>query len=141
MGGRSLSLLDHTGPTAACKRARAAVVDTSSRLIPIRRPDRMNSWILTAVAYQIMVSGTLPQLSSVTFMNAFLSFSFLIISATVVENLIVGAYDLMGDPKRGDRCDRRCRKAFRCVCRLDTPCGIGHVRVVLTPDPARCCSA
>ena len=63
--------------------------------------------ILTAVAYQIMVSDIMPQISYITLMNAILSFSFLIMCATVVINLIVGELDKRGDYERGERLDRR----------------------------------
>ena len=68
--------------------------------------------ILTAVAYQIMVSDIMPQISYVTLMNAFLSFSFLITCATVLANLIVGNLDRLGNQARGQRLDRRFRWLF-----------------------------
>ena len=68
--------------------------------------------ILTAVAYQMVVSDILPQISYVTLMNAFLNFSFWIMCASVVVNLVVGAYDKRGDFQRGDELDRRCRWLF-----------------------------
>lgn len=71
--------------------------------------------ILTAVAYQIVVSDILPQISYVTLMNAFLNFSFWIMCASVVINLVVGEYDRRGEPQRGDRIDRRCRWIFPLV--------------------------
>jgi len=71
--------------------------------------------ILTAVSYQIMVSEVMPHISYVTFMNAFLSFSFLVMSVTVVINLVVGAMDKRGELKRGDRLDRLCRRVFPAV--------------------------
>ena len=67
--------------------------------------------ILTAVAYQIVVGSTLPQISYFTFMNGFLNVSFLTMSASVVINLVVGAVDTHGH-RRGDRIDRRCRWIF-----------------------------
>jgi len=68
--------------------------------------------ILTAVAYQAMVSDIMPQIAYLTFMNAFLSFSFLVMCATAVVNLAVGECDRHGDPQRGDRVDRGCRWMF-----------------------------
>lgn len=68
--------------------------------------------ILTAVAYQNMVSGVMPHISYVTFMNAFLNISFLVMVATVLINLIVGHYDRKGESVRGDMLDRRCRVVF-----------------------------
>ncbi|MGH7179977.1 MAG: hypothetical protein ACREJC_21550, partial [Tepidisphaeraceae bacterium] len=67
--------------------------------------------ILTAVAYQITLAGTLPKVSYVTFMHGFLNISFLSMSASVVINLVVGAADKRGH-EHGDRIDRRCRWIF-----------------------------
>jgi hypothetical protein len=68
--------------------------------------------ILTAVAYQTMVSGMTPEFAEVTFMHAFLSFSFLVMCASAVENLLVGSVDARGQMARGDRIDRRSRWLF-----------------------------
>jgi hypothetical protein len=67
--------------------------------------------ILTAVAYQITLGGIVPSVSYFTFMNAFLNLSLLLMCATVVVNLYVGASDRRGH-ERGDRIDRRCRWLF-----------------------------
>lgn len=71
--------------------------------------------LLTVVAYQIMVSGIMPNIAYITFMNAFLGFSFLIMCATIVVTLAVGTCDKQGDSGRGDRIDRRCRRVFPVV--------------------------
>ena len=71
--------------------------------------------ILTAVAYQIVVGDLLPHVSYITLMHGFLNFSFFIMSATVVINLIVGACDKNGKPALGDLIDRRCRWIFPLV--------------------------
>jgi hypothetical protein len=68
--------------------------------------------ILTAVAYQIVVSEILPQISYVTLMNGFLNLSFFIMCATVVINLVVGALDRQARTEAGDLVDRRCRWIF-----------------------------
>jgi hypothetical protein len=68
--------------------------------------------ILSAVAYQIVMSDILPRISYVTLMNAFLNISFLTLCATVVINLVVNAYDQKGQSEVGDRIDRRCRWIF-----------------------------
>jgi Neurotransmitter-gated ion-channel ligand binding domain/Neurotransmitter-gated ion-channel transmembrane region len=68
--------------------------------------------ILTAVAYQIVVGDLLPHVSYVTVMHAFLNFSFFVMCASVVINLIVGACDKNGKSALGDRIDRRCRWIF-----------------------------
>ena len=71
--------------------------------------------ILTAVAYQIVVSDVLPHISYVTLMNGFLNLSLLLMCATVVENLLVGAYDKQGKSDVGDLIDYRCRWIFPLV--------------------------
>lgn len=68
--------------------------------------------ILTAVAYQIVVSEILPHISYVTLMNGFLNLSLVIMCATVVINLVVGALDRRGRVEAGDLLDRRCRWIF-----------------------------
>ena len=68
--------------------------------------------ILTAVAYQIVVGDLLPHVSYITLMHAFLNFSFLIMCASVVANLVVGACDRNGKVALGDLIDRRCRVLF-----------------------------
>ncbi len=68
--------------------------------------------ILTAVAYQIVMGEIMPHISDVTLLNSFLSTSFLVMCATVVVNLIVGAADKKGNFLLGDQIDRRCRSLF-----------------------------
>jgi hypothetical protein len=68
--------------------------------------------ILTAVAYQIVVSEIQPDISYMTLMHGFLNLSLLIMCATVVINLVVGALDRQGRPGAGDRIDLRCRWIF-----------------------------
>ena len=71
--------------------------------------------ILTVVAYQMVVSGVLPQISYVTLMHGILNFSFLVMCATVVINLIVGELDKRGSTQAGDLIDYRCRRIFPLV--------------------------
>jgi hypothetical protein len=71
--------------------------------------------ILTAVAYQIVVSEVLPHISYLTLMNGFLHLSFFIMCATVVVNLVVGSLDKRGEVVAGDRVDTRCRWIFPLV--------------------------
>jgi len=71
--------------------------------------------ILTAVAYQIVVGDIMPKISYFTLMNGFLNFSFWVMCATVVINLVVGACDQRGNVARGDLIDRRCRYVFPLV--------------------------
>jgi len=71
--------------------------------------------ILTAVAYQNVVGDILPHISYFTLMNAFLNLSFLVMCASVVENLTVGVYDKQGKSDIGDLIDYRCRWIFPLV--------------------------
>lgn len=68
--------------------------------------------VLTAVAFQSVVSGVLPRISEVTLIHSFLNVSFWIMCATVPINLLVSACDRRGDAVLGDRIDRTCRWAF-----------------------------
>ena len=68
--------------------------------------------ILTSVAYQIVVSEIQPDIAYMTLMHGFLNLSFLIMCATVVINLTVGAVDRAGKVETGDLIDRRCRWIF-----------------------------
>jgi hypothetical protein len=68
--------------------------------------------ILTAVAYQMVVTDTLPQISYFTLIHGILNLSFLLMCSTVVINLVVGAFDKVGKIETGDLIDRRCRLIF-----------------------------
>ena len=68
--------------------------------------------VLTVVAYQLVLSETLPRISYMTLMNGFLNMSFFVVCATVVINLWVGWLDRHGQTAAGDRIDRRCRWLF-----------------------------
>ena len=68
--------------------------------------------ILTVVAYQIMVSSTIPRIPYFTLMSAFIYTSFVTMCASVVVNLVVGRMDRTGRRELGDRIDRRCRWVF-----------------------------
>jgi len=68
--------------------------------------------ILTAVAYQLVVSDHLPRISYFTLIHGFLNLSLFIMCTTVVINLVVGSLDRKGKSELGDRLDRRCRWAF-----------------------------
>lgn len=71
--------------------------------------------ILTAVAYQMVVSGVMPHISQVTLMNAFLNFSFIVMCSTVVINLVVGIMHRQGQTQQAKSIDRRCRWIFPLV--------------------------
>jgi hypothetical protein len=68
--------------------------------------------ILTGVAYQLVISDSMPHISYVTLMHGFLNLSFVTMCATVVINLVVGALDQRGKRELGDRIDHRCRWVF-----------------------------
>jgi hypothetical protein len=68
--------------------------------------------ILTVVAYQIMVSSSLPRIPYFTLMSAFIYASFLTMSASVLVNLVVDRFDRTGRKEKGDRLDYTCRWAF-----------------------------
>ena len=77
--------------------------------------DRMNVsfvGLLTAVAFQSMISEFMPHISYVTFINSFVSLSFLLMSATAAINLVVCLCDRHGHLEKGDVIDRRCRWMF-----------------------------
>jgi len=59
-----------------------------------------------------MVSDIMPHISYVTFVNALISFSLLVMCATVFVNLRVGALEKKGEIERSERVDRRCRWMF-----------------------------
>ncbi len=65
--------------------------------------------ILTAVAYQLVVSENLPQISYVTLIHAFINISFIFMCLTTIINLVVGCLDKQGKFKAGDLIDYRCR--------------------------------
>ncbi len=71
--------------------------------------------ILTAVAYQLVVTDIQPDISYMTLMHGFLNLSFFIMCATVLVNLRVGTLDRAGETAAGDRVDRRCRWLFPLV--------------------------
>jgi hypothetical protein len=71
--------------------------------------------ILTAVAYLMVVSDKLPQISYTTLIHGFLNLSFLTMCGAVLVNLIVGACDRNGKSVLGHRIDRCCRWAFPLV--------------------------
>lgn len=80
--------------------------------------DRLNvSFIglLTGVAYLLVTSDHLPNISYFTLIHGFLNLSYLTMCATVVINLIVGSLDKKGNTEAGDRVDRICRWVFPLV--------------------------
>lgn len=68
--------------------------------------------ILTGVAYQMVISDSLPSISYFTLIHGFLNLSFVMMCATVVINLVVSGKDRRGEEAAGDRIDQVCRWAF-----------------------------
>lgn len=68
--------------------------------------------ILTAVAYQSMVTGIMPNIAYMTFLNAFVVLSLLLMSATVLVNLLVAGFDKRGEFALGNHVDSTCRWLF-----------------------------
>ena len=66
--------------------------------------------ILTAVAFQTVVSEILPRISYITLIHGFINISFIFMCVTATINLLVGWFDKRGDLKRGDLVDYRCRR-------------------------------
>ena len=60
----------------------------------------------------VVMSEILPRIAYVTWMNAFLNFSFLMMVGTVIINLVVGALDQQGRSELANRVDRLCRWIF-----------------------------
>ncbi len=68
--------------------------------------------ILSVVAYQIVVNDHMPAISYPTLMFGFLYSTYLLLTASVVINLVVSKLDQAGKRQLGDRVDRTCRWAF-----------------------------
>lgn len=78
--------------------------------------DRMNVsffGILTSVAYYIVISDLLPQISYVTLIHMFLNLSLLTMFGTAIVNLVVATRDRNGKPSQW--IDARCRWLFPLV--------------------------
>ena len=67
--------------------------------------------ILSVVAYQIIVSDSMPRIAYFTLMSGFLYSTYLVLAAGVVVNLVVSKLDQSGRSALGDRVDRVCRWA------------------------------
>ncbi|MGE0667283.1 MAG: hypothetical protein AB7O49_12060 [Sphingomonadales bacterium] len=68
--------------------------------------------ILSAVAYQFVMSELLPPISYFTLMHGFLTLSFLIMCISVVVNLVAGRLDQRGKAALSDRIDGISRWVF-----------------------------
>jgi hypothetical protein len=67
--------------------------------------------LLTVVAYQIIVSDSMPNIAYFTLMTGFLYSTYLVLGVGVIANLVVSKLDQSGRPELGDRLDRTCRWA------------------------------
>lgn len=67
--------------------------------------------ILTVVAYQIIVSDTMPGIAYFTLMTGFLYSTYLVLAVGVIVSLVVSKLDQSGRRELGNRVDRTCRWA------------------------------
>jgi hypothetical protein len=67
--------------------------------------------ILSVVAYQIIVSDSMPGIAYFTLMTGFLYSTYLVLAVGVVVNLVVSKLDQAGRGALGNRVDRTCRWA------------------------------
>ena len=68
--------------------------------------------ILTIVAYQFLISEKLPNISYLTLMDAILSLSFVIMSLTVAENIVISRLNMINQKLLAARLDSICRFVF-----------------------------
>jgi hypothetical protein len=77
--------------------------------------DRMSisfTGLLTVVAYQFLIGGSLPTIAYFTLMDGFLYSTYAFVASTIVVNLRVGHLNRSGRRRVGDRLDERCRWIF-----------------------------
>lgn len=68
--------------------------------------------LLTVVAYQFIIGDSLPRLSYITFMDAMINYSFLMMALTVVENVLVNILRKDGKMTLALRIDQASRLIF-----------------------------
>ncbi len=68
--------------------------------------------LLTVVAYQFIIGDSLPRLSYLTFMDAMINYSFLMMALTVVENVLVNILRADGNMMIALRIDQASRIIF-----------------------------
>lgn len=68
--------------------------------------------LLTVVAYQFITGDTLPHLAYLTFMDALINYSFVMMALTVVENVLVHILRTEGHTKLALRIDQGSRLVF-----------------------------
>ncbi|QEG33359.1 ligand-gated ion channel [Bythopirellula goksoeyrii] len=77
--------------------------------------DRLNVafiGILTIVAYQFLIDGTMPRISYFTFTDTVLLYSFLVMCLAVLESLILYSMCKSGNKEAAERLDRAVQWAF-----------------------------
>ena len=77
--------------------------------------DRLNVsfiGILTIIAYQFLVDGNMPKISYFTFTDSVLLFSFVVMSLTIYESLVVVALSNRNRDRMARRLDTLARKLF-----------------------------
>ncbi|WP_197530797.1 hypothetical protein [Bythopirellula polymerisocia] len=77
--------------------------------------DRLNVafiGILTIVAYQFLIDGTMPRISYFTFTDTVLLYSFLVMCLAIVESLILYSLCKAGRKEAAERLDRAAQWAF-----------------------------
>jgi hypothetical protein len=68
--------------------------------------------ILTVVAYQFIISDTLPRIPYITFLDAVITFSFFMMALTIVENIIVYILDKGENKSWANHFEIACRYIF-----------------------------
>lgn len=68
--------------------------------------------ILSVVAYYFVILDSVPDISCLTLMDAFILLTFLVLSAGVVVSVVVDKWNRGGRKAAGDTLDRVCRWAF-----------------------------
>lgn len=67
--------------------------------------------VLTVVAYQIIISDSMPGIAYFTLMSGFLYSTYLVLGVGIIVNLVVSKFDQSGRRDLGNRVDRTCRWA------------------------------
>ena len=81
-------------------------------------PHRMGvsfTGILTVVAFQLLISQNLPRVGYLTFLDAVILMSFMLMILTIVENVVVCGFQGGSKKKLAERIDKTCRWAFPLV--------------------------
>ena len=68
--------------------------------------------ILSVVAYYFVIQDSVPRISYLSMMDAFMIGTFLLLAASVVISIVVDKLNRAGRTPTGDRVDRVCRWAF-----------------------------